>query len=358
MKKGEISILVEMLHGIGDTVCALPALSLLRQNYPDARIDVLVKFSTCRDIVESSHIYVNEIIVLNVYDSFSRDVRVIKQLRKAHYDYMVLNCATPVRKARLFVKLIHPKKWFGIQQKGYFLDNSTEEKHFVNLNLEAIDSLCNVSGVNIYPKLYCENSDYNKVSSICLSSGQYHKARKTIGICIGNADPSYRYRFLRVGRVYTRGWGIDNIMKLLLKLSAFDLNILLIGGKQEKPLLEYIRKNTKEHLGIDFVGKTSIKESIALVSSCDLVIGVDTGMQHVAAAVGTKTLSIFGPTNPETHGPLSRQSYFIQSGTPCQNCYGTSKYVTCKDRTCLNAITTDMVINKACDILKIKKKEC
>lgn len=354
MKKSGLSILVEMLHGIGDTVCALPALALLRRNYPKARIDVMVKFSSCRDIVKSSHIDINEIIVLDVYKSLSHDIHVLKRLRNVHYDYMVINCATPVKKAKLFTRLIKPREWFGIQKKGYFLDTVKEDKHFVDLNIEAISLICSSLGSDIYPHLYREVEDYNRILSVCLKNNQYHKNKKTVGICIGNADPSYRYRFFRIGRVYTRGWGIDNITKLLAQLDTLGINILLIGGKQEEPLLAYIRQNLGRHIGVNFVGKTSIKESIAVASVCDLVIGVDTGMQHVAAAVGTKTLSIFGPTDPKTHGPLSRQSYFIQSNTACRNCYGTSKYVSCKDRKCLNTITVNMVIDKVRDILEIR----
>lgn len=357
MKRRGMTILMEMLHGIGDTVCALPALALLRQNYPDARIDVLVKFATCRDIVVSSHIPVDKIIVLNVYDSLLKDIQVVHRLRSVHYDYMIFNCATPVRKAKLFARLIQPAKWLGMQTEGYFLDTIKEEKHFVDLNMLALRSLCDISKADRFPRLYCEQRDCEKILSICRDDKQYHPKRKNVGVCIGNADPSYRHRLLHLGRVYTRGWGIDNITKLLMQLSMLDVNIFLIGGRQEEQLMGYILHHLRDNIGINFVGKTSIKESIALVSICDLVIGVDTGMQHVAAAVGTKTLSIFGPTNPGTHGSFSRQAYFIQADTLCQNCYGTPRYVNCGNRICLSMITADMVCAKAMDILQSGQEE-
>ena len=354
MAENKTTILVEMLHGIGDTVCALPSLDLLREKFQNARIDVMVKFDTCKDIVETSHIYVDNIIVINIYDRIIDDIRLIKKLRENEYDYLIVNCATSVNKARLFAKIIRPKKWLGIQKNGYFLDNNPADKHFVELNLEAIKQICDIPHKYIYPKLYFESDKYNKILSLCENNERYKKNRITIGICIGNADPSYRYRFFHLGRVYTRGWGIDNMINLLNKLSKEDLNIILIGGVQEKELLEVIRQK-KCNVGIDFVGKTTIKESIALLAHCDLVIGVDTGMQHVAAAVGSSTLSIFGPTNPKSHGALSEKSYFIQSTQPCQYCYGTEKYINCDDRKCLKSITVDMVINMVHLILQNRK---
>ena len=94
------------------------------------------------------------------------------------------------------------------------------------------------------------------------------------------------------------------------------------------------------------MGDTSINESIAAASLCKLLVGVDTGMQHIAAAVGTKTISIFGPTNPKMSGAYADNAEFIEADVDCKYCYGTKRYVNCDDRKCLKNITVNFVLNK------------
>jgi 3-deoxy-D-manno-octulosonic-acid transferase len=119
----------------------------------------------------------------------------------------------------------------------------------------------------------------------------------------------------------------------------------LIGGKQELPLLEQMPAEVKEK-SISLVGKTSMTESIALASLCDVVIGVDTGMQHVADAVGTKTVSIFGPTFEKYHGAHhSNIAKFVVYNGNCRGCFKTANYTKCKDRRCLNEITVQQVFD-------------
>lgn len=123
---------------------------------------------------------------------------------------------------------------------------------------------------------------------------------------------------------------------------------VLFGGQDEIKELEHL-SNILGHQNLyDFVGKTDIKESIILAAQCDLLIGVDTGMQHIADAVKTKTVSLFGPTNPLTHGAYSDKAVFIEADCKCEYkyCYGTNMYWQCKDRKCLNDISAEHVINK------------
>ena len=62
-------ILVELLHGLGDTVCAIPMLKVLREHYQEARIDVVCKFDVCAQILRCSDIKIDNYYVLNVYSN-------------------------------------------------------------------------------------------------------------------------------------------------------------------------------------------------------------------------------------------------------------------------------------------------
>lgn len=105
---------------------------------------------------------------------------------------------------------------------------------------------------------------------------------------------------------------------------------------------------------INFISKTTIIECAALINECDLIIGGDTGMLHIADALGKNTLTIFGPTNPKLVGPYSEKSNNITLNIDCQYCYGTDKLFECTNRKCLNNITVEHIYDTVLEILNNK----
>ena len=317
------------MHGIGDTVCAIPMLKVLRDNYPEAEIVVLTKSNAGKDIIESSYINIDKVHVFDIYKNLRHSIGFLLKMRKYRFDYAISSCITPIKKAKIFMKFIKPKKWIGLQKKGLFFDLLDDKYHFVEANLLSIEEICTIPSEKIYPTIFAQDDVKNKIQKmiwVCLANE--YKSKKIIGICIGNGDYSLKNRYLRTGKVYTRGWGIEKITKLIKCLKSKDIVVCLIGGKAEEPLLRNIQTEVtiKSNI-INFVGKTTMKESIALVSLCNCVIGVDTGMQHVAAAVGTPTISILGPTNSQTHGAYAKNAQFVECNCNCKYCYGTEKYI-------------------------------
>lgn len=341
-------ILIESLHGLGDTVCMLPTIELIRKTYPEAYITVLVKFAAAADIIERSEIPVNQIICLDIYKNLKRSFQVIRQLHMMHFDYGISSAVTPVRKANIFMKMIAPKKHIGLQTQGVFFDSLKDKYHFVDANLQGISAICPLPKQKIYPKLY---PDRESLSAVKAKIGKDNLKHPIIGICIGDADYSLKNRFLRTRKVYTRSWGIANMSNLIKQLQSHmndPFTIVLIGGKAETGLLPYLREHQALGNGIcNLVGQTSIKESIALASLCDVVVGVDTGMQHIADAASVPTISIFGPTNPQSHGAYSSKAVFVVNRGVCvqQFCYGSKLYVQCKNRKCLKCIDAMNVCN-------------
>lgn len=341
-----MKIFVELFHGLGDTVCALPMLKVLRDNYPDAYILIAVKGQAQADIIKSSNIAIDEIILWNVYkNSILNNIKIVLKLRSSKFDYGINAVHTPVTKAKLLMKAVGCKKGIGIQhQLNKSFDDLKDKYHFVEANLLAIKPICKLPEIKIYPKLYVNDESLKSIQNKFL---KLNNTKPTIGICIGNGDYSLKNRWTRTGKVITRGWGIENINELIKELLKNRYNVVLFGGNQEKELLGHIDielLNNKNLLNL--VAATDIKESIAAANLCNLVIGIDTGMQHIAAASGAKTLSIFGPTNPITHGAYADNVEFVEADVECKYCYGTKMYVKCNDRKCLKNISVDIVLNK------------
>lgn len=338
-----IKILVELMHGIGDTVCALPMLKVLRDSYPQAEITILVKTQAGKDIIKSSHIDIDKICVFDIYNNLVKSLIFLMKLRKYHFTYGISSCVTPVKKARYFMNWVCPYHWIGWQKQGLFFDLLNGKYHFVEANLLSIQEICLISEKKMYPKLYPEQEMLDEMKKKI--SLKINDSEKKIGVCIGNADYTLKNKVLRTGKVFPKAWGIHNMMELIEKLQLEGFIIILIGGKQEMFLERYVKESIDSYENIiNFVGKTSMKESIALASLCDCIIGVDTGMMHIASAVQTYTVSIFGPTNPKTQGVYSVNSTFVTSNSNCQNCYGSSRYINCSERTCLTEIKVDEIV--------------
>ena len=338
-----------LMHGMGDAVCALPMLQTIRMNYPDSEITVLTKFASAAQILEASHIPLDQVLSLDIYKDLKKSVSFLWKLRQKQFDYGISSCITPVKKAKMIMAFIHPKYVVGIQNQGVYYDDLQDKYHFVDANLLSIRDFSHLPKEKLYPRLYPDENLRAKILSELTAQNQEDEHKKRIGVCIGDADCSLKNRWLRTGKVHTRSWGIENMAALInLLLKRDDVQVILIGGNAEKKLLPTLQKeNLLENKNVNnFVGKTSLRESIALASLCDVALGVDTGMQHIAAATGTTTISVFGPTNPLTHGAYAENAHFITAPERCeyQYCYGTDRYVNCPNqRKCLKNISPEYV---------------
>ena len=339
----QLHILVEVMHGLGDTVCSLALLKGVRYLFPNAKLTVLCKMNAGRDIIESSHILVDEIIVIDIYKSIINTLKTIDYLRKQKFDLGISAAITPVKKSQLFMKLCGVKQHIGFQASG--TNKFDYDIHFVEANVRTLG--LEVSD-ELRPQLYVD-TDSDK--SICHYFDGLDQSRPIIGLCIGNADPSLTNRWLRTGRVFPRAWGITRMHNLLELLVKDGNQIVLIGGPQEIPLLEELTEFLKLPQVINLVGKCSIKQIIAAIKRCTCSIGIDTGMQHIAGALSVPTISIFGPTNPKNHGAFSTCSYFVEHDVDCKYCYGTENYIHCKHRRCLTEITPQQVMDTVYQVL-------
>ena len=340
----QLNILVEIMHGLGDTVCALALLKGVRYLYPDAKLTVLCKMNSGRDIVESSYISIDKIIVLDVYKNIYTTFKTIMNLRKQNFDIGISAGITPVKKSQLFMKLCGVKQHIGFQASG--TNKFDYDIHFVEANVRTLG--LEVSD-ELRPQLYVD-TDSDK--SICHYFDSLDQSRPIIGLCIGNADPSFTNRWLRVGRVFPKAWGITKMHNLLDLLIKDGNQIVLIGGPQEILLLEELTEFLKLPHVINLVGKCSIKQSMAAIKRCTCSIGIDTGMQHIAGALSVPTISIFGPTNPKYIGAFSDCSYFVEYETDCKYCFGTNQYLHCNHRRCLTEITPQQVMDTVHQVLK------
>jgi heptosyltransferase-1 len=118
-------------------------------------------------------------------------------------------------------------------------------------------------------------------------------------------NPSARWK--------TKLWGDDNFAELVRRLPRD--RVVLTGSAAERDRIEQIAQGRR-----NLAGQTDLLELAELYRRCTLLITNDTGPMHLAAAVGTPVVAIFGPTDPALTGPYGKQHRVLRVDIPCSPC--------------------------------------
>ena len=333
-----MKILIDSKHGLGDCVQIIPMLQIIKQNYPDSYLAVIVSGKVSEELLNMAPVKIDKFYYLTMQGMTIKNFsNLILQIRKEHFDYFILSPITTSWKAKIFAFFTGAKNKIGEQYQKidtYARDNSI---HMVERNIALVKDFCKIPNKKICPTL--NTPDLNiKINR--------EKDEKIIGVCIGGGTAS----IFKGKKIYPKYWGENNFYNLIKEILQKNIKVILFGGKDEFKILKNFKDILNNKNIFNYVGQTTIIESAILAKRCDLIVGVDTGMQHIADAVGIKTLTIFGPTNPKIFGAYSEKAEFIEVTCDCKYCYSTDKYLSCDDRKCLNKINVQMV-NESIDRL-------
>ena len=135
-------------------------------------------------------------------------------------------------------------------------------------------------------------------------------------------------------------WPLANFARLAGELAKEGIGVVVVGSSGEKALLPEIQAlcpGAKDALGLE------IRLAAGVLQHCDLLVTNDTGPMHLAMAMGTRVLAIFGPSSPQAVGPRQAMHQVLQVPLCCQPCL-TKK---CRDPKCLAALTVPEVLAAA-----------
>lgn len=123
--------------------------------------------------------------------------------------------------------------------------------------------------------------------------------------------------------VPSKRWPVEHYGALLLMLEHKfpNLGVISFGVRAERPDAEEVRRIAGGMPWLEATGLWSVRETLAMLQQCDLLVSGDTGLMHMAAAVGTRTLSIFGPTSPKRRAPTCNGGAALIPDRPCHPCY-------------------------------------
>jgi len=129
--------------------------------------------------------------------------------------------------------------------------------------------------------------------------------------------------------------------ELAQRLLELGYQVGLIGGAVEAR--EFDPRNWPPGV-TSLLGRYSIPQMAYLISRADLFIGNDSGPAHIAGAVGTRTIVIFGPTREKKNRPLGPRVSLLRADIPCRPCQYTSRWNSCERTLCMSSIRVDDVL--------------
>ena len=339
------NILIRGANWVGDVIMTLPAVAAVRETFPHARISVLAKpwvaeaYRICPEV--------DEVITYQdpgVHHGITGKFRLASQLKNMGFDLAILLQNAIEATIIAWLAGIPIRAGYNSDGRGILLTHSVKRTtrirkiHQVNYYLEMLKSLgFQLAGGDIGLRL---RDEYPAIAEEILDQYKIGEKDILIGIAPGaNYGPAKMWFPERFAAVADR------------LINDFPARVLLFGSGGDGERTALVRQHSKNDL-IDMAGKTSLKEAIALIARCDLFISNDSGLMHLAGALGIPLVAIFGSTNPVTTSPVGEKSIVIYKDVSCSPCL---KKECPSDFRCMDLIGIDDVYDEAKNILDAKQ---
>ena len=306
---------------IGDTVLLTPALRVLKNVYPNSFLTVLLR-SLVAELMKSNPYVDNCIIDSKQKGRYKSFLNLLQIIRGARFDIAVVFHPTSIRNVLLpFFARIPIRVGTNYNGRGIFLTSSCPN----NTNQHEIDRYLGVVNLlNQDVPLSSNNSEtYTDDSSNLMEFWHTNTEQESINNLLQShgVTPEHSLIGVNIGTTWqTKQWDVGNFTEVIHKISSIttDVRFILLGSTAENSLLigETLPKSV-----INLVGKTNILELGAILELCKVCITCDSGPMHIAAAVGTPTVALFGPTDPKRHKPWGNGHTVIEKPVSCRPCY-------------------------------------
>ncbi len=306
-----MNILLIKPGAIGDLLQLSPVARALRKKIAQAHITLLVGNEASIDLFRHNP-SVDEILV---YDK-----------RKAHRSWRTfLNLWQEMRRRRFALVVnfqrSNPKTWllataaFPARVLVYHKARR-RTVHAVENHLEAVAPL-GIDPREADHRLELFLGDEEERWADSLTAGEGLVGRPLVALNLGASHPVNR-------------WPVGYFAALAERLhTELGCGVLLVGGPQDRELADAVKTNIATPL-VDLVGRTTLLQLGAVLSRCAVVVSGDTGPMHLATAVGTRVIALFGASDPSRTGPVGEGHRVLQAaGVEC---------VPCRKRTCKHVI--------------------
>lgn len=330
-KPPEERILVFTREHIGDLVCSTPAIRSLRRLYPHAAITVDVgERAAC---VLENNPRVDRLKIRRDHQGLTGKFRDILWMRRQRFSHFI--CLNTSQDAVLHAWIAGIPRRSGLIYKKRFSRLWTQSTPFQPLQHEMIDNFLNIVRMlggevsDCSPEVFPSRSDCDTVSQLFDELG-IEPGDTLIAFNPGASAPANRWlpdRFAELGN---------------LLLDRTQAKIVLLGGQEDLTAAEHIASNMRNR-PLMLTGRLTVLQLAEAIKRCNVMVTGDTGPMHLACAVKTPVVALFGPAVPHESGPGYMDGNVVIRNVPA--CPGCDKYVCRNNRKCMIEITADEVAN-------------
>ncbi|MEO2002660.1 MAG: glycosyltransferase family 9 protein [Candidatus Poribacteria bacterium] len=322
---------------IGDMVLMGPALKALRLAYPSAHIALQV-----RPLVQAlmeRHPHVDEVIRWDKSRGSRQGVLdVARDLRRRRFDAAVVWHPTSVSSAlTTWLARIPVRVGNRVSGRGLFLTNSCPdvsdhetERYMRPLGLLGQSPDARSDSVRDASTYFWHDDDDRAFADAFFE--EHGLTGRTVGMHLATTWS-------------TKRWAPERFAAVARSLVASGARVIITGVVSDTPLRDAFMYDARDLDIVDAVGRPDLFQLAALIERCDAYVTADSGPMHIAAAVGTPTVALFGPTSPDRHGPVGLSHSVVQASLPCRPCYRRG----CKLRDknlCMESIEPDDVVSR------------
>ena len=296
-------LLVVKTSSLGDVIHALPIVQAIKDAAPHLTLGWVVR-RRCADILTGNPC-IDHLYVLPDKPSLRELLRLRHELHSAHYDIaldmqglLLSGLVTRLSGAPVRVGWDRNREGNALFLTHPVVPGKAKNTHEVDLLYGFADAL----------GIHAEHPEFTP--QLYLAAENTAKAEEWLSVL-----PRPRIA-LNVGasRAYKR-WPLKNWVQVAQALTQAGRSIVFVGDKTDA---ETVAQITPTLTGgyVDLSGKTTLRELASVLAACDLLVSGDSGPMHLAVAVGTPTVAIFGATNPARHGPYGARNTVLHDPVP------------------------------------------
>lgn len=294
-------ILTINFGGIGDEVLFLPTLEGLRASYPEAHITLLVEprskgIGVITDLVD-------EVVTFDIKKRplYGTDlIELLMILRARDYDMVVSSGSSPMVSALLFLSGIPRRIGYGSSRLGrYLLTDPMPLNRYQYAGKMYHDLIARLPGaaaaLPAIPRIKSALEEKESMESLLAKLAKHKGRRRRVLFHPGTSR-------LAILKGLNKTWSAENwckLAELICNESGSNTDVILAGGPDDEEAIKQIQSLLKPDANVicTFGHTRNLKELVALIDICDVIVCVDSAPMHLAIALNKPTVALFGPTN-------------------------------------------------------------
>jgi heptosyltransferase II len=311
--------LVVNMNYIGDALMTTPTLAMLRRSF-DSPVDVIAGGAAGYGAVEilRGNPDIGHLIARADGGSFARCAQLFRTVSAGSYDLVVV------------LPSIAPYRWAATLARApqvVYVPPCPSGAHMADHMLRYTSAKL---GIEAGPLKMTLQIDAESRATAFGLLGELNESAPLVGLNIGATRPQKR-------------WPTESFQELLRRLNSRGYTSALLGSSDDKTTAGRIMSGLDEVAVVDLTGRTAVGDLAAVIERCAAVIAGDTGAMHMAAALQTPVVALFGSTDPVKTGPVGQgKSHVIYKQLTCAPC---NNRPTCRGAfTCMSSITPMEVV--------------